>query len=423
MRRERPEERRSHVKRVRERLKAVRSATLDHPRLLRWRMRREALRVAALGRSVRPGTRHQVLLAPTGGGNIGDQAMVEAYLENVPGDVVIIARHVSDVDVPEAHRERVRLVGLGSLVAGSYRRDDADLRTFCELLDGARGFSVIGADMLDGAYSYRRSVQRTSLATYAARCGIPTRILGFSWNAAPDRRCLDELAAAADAGVRLLARDPVSVERLRASGFTDVVETADLVFAARTLDDRVRAELRRGRDGPYALVNASSLVARKVDQLGEYERIVTFLRARGMDVILVPHDSRPTSDDVAECRKVYGAMAGDGVYLVGELLSPAQIRGLTRSARIVVSGRMHLAIMSLYNAVPAVTVSTQGKVEGLMRRAGVENLMVELRRGFGHEALAVLDDVLAREQAVRDTLREGVAGLKTLASRNFVGML
>lgn len=411
------------MKRVRERLKAVRSATLDHPRLLRWRMRREALRVAALGRSVRPGTRHQVLLAPTGGGNIGDQAMVEAYLENVPGDVVIIARHVSDVDVPEAHRERVRLVGLGSLVAGSYRRDDADLRTFCELLDGARGFSVIGADMLDGAYSYRRSVQRTSLATYAARCGIPTRILGFSWNAAPDRRCLDELAAAADAGVRLLARDPVSVERLRASGFTDVVETADLVFAARTLDDRVRAELRRGRDGPYALVNASSLVARKVDQLGEYERIVTFLRARGMDVILVPHVSRTSTDDIAECAKVYAATHGEGVYLVDQLLSPAQIRGLTRAARVVVTGRMHLAIMSLYSGVPAVTVSTQGKVEGLMRRVGFENLMVEAHPELGHASIAVLESVFENESVTRLALSRAATDLKVLAARNFEGLM
>src|SRR5690606_21106728 len=134
------------------------------------------------------------------------------------------------------------------------------LSEFGRLLEGAASFSVIGADVIDGAYSYRRSVQRITAAMYAARAGVDTRILGFSWNERPDPRAAEALREAARAGVRVLVRDPVSERRLRAVVGDGVMRTADLVFSARSVDETVREGVAPGLDAPFVVLNANGLI-------------------------------------------------------------------------------------------------------------------------------------------------------------------
>lgn len=409
----------THIKAIAKKLRGV---TVDAPAPFQRRLDAEWRSVSELGRSVAPGDRHHVLLAPSGAGNIGDQAMFEAFVENVGGPITLVAFAVGDFSVPAAHRDRVSVVALPALVSGAATRDQTTLREFVGLLDGSSGFSVIGADVLDGGYSYRRSVQRTSLATYAARLGVDSRVLGFSLNEAPDGRCVTALAAAGKSGVRLLLRDPVSAERARALGFEGVEESADLVFAARTVAGAETITGLPDLTGGYALVNANSLIARTMDQVEEYRRIVRYLRERDLEVVFVPHDTRDGSDDVAECRRVRDAAGSAGTWLVDRLLEPAQVRGLAAGARVVVTGRMHLAIMALHGAVPAIPLSYQGKLSGLMRLFGTEGLSVEPRPGFAAEVEERLERVLAAGDAIRSSLSERLPRVKELAGKNFGGL-
>ena len=125
---------------------------------------------------------HHVLLAPAGGGNIGDQALVDAFIENVDGRVSVICRRPSDYAIDD---ERVRVVPLLSLVYGDLIGHARDMRAFRELLRTATSFSVVGADVMDGGYGYRASANRANLARRVAEVGIDSRILGFSWNGSP----------------------------------------------------------------------------------------------------------------------------------------------------------------------------------------------------------------------------------------------
>ena len=70
-------------------------------------------------------------------------------------------------------------------------------------------------------------------------------------------------------------------------------------------------------------------------------------------------------------------LPGDELPYVDVQLSPAEVRGLAAGAQVVITGRMHLAIMSMSSGVPAITFSTHGKVSGLMRLFGVDELCVE----------------------------------------------
>lgn len=345
-----------------------------------------------------------VLIAPPGGGNIGDQAMVEAFLDNTDGEVVIVVRDPREVSVPPAHAARVRVLALTSLVYGGLPRRLVDIVAYRRLLRGARSVAVVGADIMDGAYNPRASVNRANLARLARRAGVDARVLGFSWNGRAHPQARHALRAASRAGTQLLLRDPVSAARARADGLMNVVDAADTVFSARTVDqdtaDRLLASVPA--DTRIALVNASGLVGESVSQVEEYVAVIHHLRQRGLKVVLLPHVVRPGADDMVVCREIHKALADPDIILVERVLGPAAIRGLTARATLVITGRMHLAIMSFYSGAPAITLATQGKVEGLMQLFGTEALCIDPCVGFGARIIAVADDVLDRIEEVRD---------------------
>ena len=152
----------------------------------------------------------------------------------------------------------------------------------------ARG-DVVLLDVMDGRYSLPASVRRSNLATAAARLGVDTRIVGFSWSdraRSPARR---SLAAAGRSGVRLLLRDPVSAARARQTASTRCTRSRTSSSPRARSTGRLAALLLDGISRPVALVNVSGLLAGHVDQLEEYVAVVDDLRLRGLHVLIVPH--------------------------------------------------------------------------------------------------------------------------------------
>ncbi|MDQ1084633.1 MULTISPECIES: polysaccharide pyruvyl transferase family protein [Microbacterium] len=367
----------------------------------------------------RPGGTNHVLLAPPGRGNIGDQALVEAFVEAVDGPVVVLTRSTRDFDVPAALASRMRLVPLPALVYGSAVGHARDVRTLTKELGSARSFSVIGADIMDGAYVLRASVNRAALAERLARLGWPTRIVGFSWNSAPHARAVQALRRAGDAGVRLYLRDPRSAARARADGLP-VIDSADIVFSASSRDDGIVQRLLPDLgDGRLALVNASGLVG---DRLPAYGRVIEALRAAGHTVLVVPHVSRHGADDLPLCEALVEAAGDPQVQLVPRLLAPTEIRGLAARAAITVTGRMHLAVMSLMAGTPAVTVATQGKVEGLMDLFGAPELCVSPGSSFDADLTTAVATVIEREGELRSRILAARDDVRRLSERNVEGL-
>lgn len=399
----------------------VKSWKKDFVTTTRLPARRDAAVLRASLATLRPQPESHLVLAAPGNGNIGDQAMLEAFLENTTGPVVVIERYAGDVVIPEEQADRVEVVQLPHLVYGVGDEHVADLRRYAALIRRARSVSVVGADMMDGKYSLRGSVRRSLLAQAAAEAGVPTRILGFSWNASARLAARRALVAASRAGVVPLLRDPLSAERARRAGVQRVEEVTDIVFSARARDGAFRESLALPAGVPFALVNASALVATMVDQVPEYERIVDRLRSAEVHVVLLPHVSRPIGDDKIAVRAVAERVGTEGVTVVDRVLMPAEIRGLAEDALLTVTGRMHLAIMSLSLGVPAITLATQGKVEGIMRLIGLPQLCVEPTPGFADRVLPVIDRILA-EPGVRTTIDNALPEVRRLSAFNTRGL-
>ncbi|NKV70518.1 hypothetical protein GS941_18745 [Rhodococcus hoagii] len=336
------------------------------------------------------------MIAPPGGGNIGDQAMVESYLESVNGVVDVIVRARSDFAEISSEAGHVTFVEMPDLI---YSDGPAHLRAvgrFAGLLQDAASLAVVGADIMDGAYNTRASVRRSNLAAMGAAYGVDSRILGFSWNGTATPAALTALKRAGRTGVRCLVRDSVSFDRATRDGLTNLRLAADTVFS---LPWNEEPELPKLPDGRLALVNASALIGRSEDQSQAYVALVRHLRSLGYGVVLLPHVIRPNGDDLQELRKVCDFFEGDTeVVLVSELLRPKAVRALCSRSELVVTGRMHLGILALSAGIAPVIFSTQGKVEGVMKLFGLRELVVEPGPEMGAAVVAAVN-LIERDHA------------------------
>lgn len=393
---------------------------------LRWTLLNRALydhlgvterRVMSALSGVRGGDDRHVLIAPPGAGNIGDQAMVEAFVAAADRKVVVVTRGEDDFRLPPDLAPIAQIVALPGLFYGPARAHAESLRGLRTLVDDAATVSIVGADIMDGVYVLRSSLRRSAIAAGSAHAGIDTTVIGFSWSGKAPAPALRALRRAGAAGARLLLRDPASAARVRDAGVSGVVETADIVFTDDRRDEAEADRIVGGIHGPIALVNASGLIARSVDQVPEYVTLIDQLRSDGLTVILLPHVLRDTADDLAACRAVYAATGDEGVVLIEEQLSPSTIRALASRASLTVTGRMHLAIMSLAQGTPAITLATQGKVEGLMRLFEWPELCVAPGPGMGAGISAVAREVLRTPDA-RERVHAGAVRAVALAGAN-----
>ncbi|UOE44324.1 polysaccharide pyruvyl transferase family protein [Agromyces larvae] len=385
------------------------------------------------------GSARQVVIAPPGGGNIGDAALVGAYLEHVEGDVVVVTRRADDFDL-SSYGERVQVLPMPMLLYGGTLQFARGLRRLRAHVARGTTVAVLGADIMDGAYHAAASANRALIAAGAAEAGLDSRIVGFSWNTAPHPKARWAMRRAAEAGVLLTPRDPVSAGRLggdvagsrgasdsvghsSAGGSPDrggVVLAADLVFTARSLAP-LPDDLARALDGAerIALVNVSGLIAAHVPA-GANAAVVHDLLETCDRVVIVPHVSRPGADDLPHCRDLADRFAGDErVVLVDRLLAPPQVRELAARAHIVITGRMHLAVMSLMAGVPAVTIASQGKVEGLMALFDLPALCVEPGAALAAELPSRLAKVLADRDEIAARIAERLPAVRSLAERSF----
>lgn len=384
------------------------------------------LALAALWRLRRRGQgREHLLLCPPGTGNIGDEALVRAFLHNVQGPVVLLTSQAEGSGgLREDFGERVTSVSTPGLLYGPPRRHVRALWRLLPLLRRARSLSVVGADVMDGAYDPVPSARRANIATVARTLGADVRVLGFSWGPHTGDTVRAAMRRAERAGVRLLVRDPVSADNLRAAGVSSLVECADMAFADPTLAEvectRKLAGVAPGVER-FALVNVSGLLSQP-GQLSSYQAVVAHLRERGLAALVVPHVSRPGIDDIAAGRALCSEFAGDpGVMMVDTLWSPAEIRSLTRRAQLVVTGRMHLGVLALSQGTPALILDSKGKVPGLLGLFGRPEWCLASHSDLRARGPELIDAILGEEE-LHEQLLVTAGSVRVLAERNFEGL-
>lgn len=369
------------------------------------------------------------LVPPAADGSLGDQAMLDAASAGLArrGAAVSILNPYDHSPFPTVRTP------VGGFRIG-HPRPLARLANRLRRLR-AEALGVIGADVIDGVYG--ADLLRLRLIGEAIALGDRAAVLGCSFSETPAPAVVERMRLMPE--LVILARDPVSQERLGRALGRDVPLVADLAFlmepearaeGARALCDWAR---RRRTEGLFVLiVNASAHTFPKMpfDAVAAY---VGLLRAwltadPARAALLVPHDVRPAPiGDVEAMTAIHDALSpefGDRVALLRPPFDAWDVKALAAEADAALTGRMHLAIAALGTGAPPLCLVYQGKFEGLMRHFDLDGLLID-PAAFGDpaSARAALDGMVARAPDLRRRIEARLPQVRALSKRNFDALL
>lgn len=265
---------------------------------------------------------------------------------------------------------------------------------------------LVGADIMDGYYSPEPAENMLIAADLAARAGIATNFLGFSFNNMPEPE-LKRLYDTLHPGVTLNVRDEVSLKRFNT--FTSatkklVADTAFLLKPAAVDQNALswiteQKRLERMVIGfnvhPMLVKDAStddvlSIVNKSIDA------IKTASKKHNVSWVLIPHDYREVVGDDICLRPIYERLEAQSdirvMYFEGTHRA-ATLKALAGHMDGVVTGRMHLAIASLGMGIPTLCITYQDKFEGLYRHFGLPKELLLAPRKLMADQAALEDDL------------------------------
>lgn len=421
-----------------ERLRAMRRRRLRQARLdeLLREWRSLVARMPAAAPVPAPVRRLVVLPADpaTVNGSRGDEAMLCATVQTVrrysPELVVAVLANGEKADAA------VRALGLQPL--GGWR-DGGSLTELLAAIEGfgADGLAVMGADVMDGCYDVLRSARFALIADLAARRGLRSTILGFSFNRAPTA----SLAAVFDAlgtAARVHVRDGLSIERFRRFTGAQATLVADSAFLLKPAPPNERLEAvhawaaRRREAGDRVLgfnthnkLYGIASEAQAAAQLGPLAELLGELSSScNVSWLMLAHDFRDISHDNMCLRPLAAALRerlGERLLYPQSDWSSAEIKALCGDIDGVVTGRMHLAIASLGRGTPVACQTYQDKFHGLFDHFDLpRELLVEDDAGLDTEQFgALLRGFIDSLPALREQISRKLPDVESLAARNF----
>jgi polysaccharide pyruvyl transferase WcaK-like protein len=374
-----------------------------------------------------------LVLPPADPGSLGDEAMLLPLIDRLLelGFTPVVVTYGTERSWSSHPRfagdARIRHLHAG----GAQGR----LRFGRELLRAAR-VDCLGADILDGRYEVHSSLRRLQVLAVAARLGKQATALGFSFSEHPAPQVVARFRRL-PASVRLLLRDPASSHRFETATGRPATLVADVAFllepqsspVTSAADHFIAEQHSQGRHVLGVNVNAlNTATGDGGDLVALYGAALAPVAARDdVAVLLLPHDhrqerNRSTDAHLAERlhadlqRRLGDELTGRCHLLRGLTTAPA-VKALVGHCDAIVTGRMHLAIASMSQAVPAVSLAYLGKFEGLYQHLGLSGLLVD-PRDPPETMRGVIEDVLARRAHLAAELRGRLPGIRQLAASN-----
>ncbi|MEB3357776.1 MAG: polysaccharide pyruvyl transferase family protein [Synechococcales bacterium] len=299
----------------------------------------------------------------------------------------------------------------------------------------------LGADMMDGYYANSDTLRITQLLSLAHRAGAETSLISFSFNNQPTPATVAALHDLPGA-IRYTVRDPLSYQRLKRHLTRPLTLTADLALLLQPDDQSpLVASLRNWTQQQHSNnrivlgvninnLHLTALPSRRADELvGFYQDALTEVAATepNLSLLLMPHDQRGEISDVSLTRDLFAALPRPlqtHSQLVPFPCRAAEIKAICAGLDGALTGRMHLAIACLGQAVPVVGIVYQNKFEGLFHHFHLnpQKLTLEPLQAFQEGAIApLLTHLLAQRHSLQQTIQAALPQVYQLAAANFIG--
>lgn len=320
----------------------------------------------------------------------------------------------------------VRIIGLKGTWLG--------LSAYSQIRRLARDYShfvVIGADVLDGAYSVINSTQRLRFLNVLVKSGLKSVVTGFSYNGNENAEIRSLFVEAERHGANIYARERESLERLM-SFLTKPQQAADLAFKVKVEEYPIRNQIKNLMDRiNSAKSGGAAVVALNVcgwhieNKQRFYLDFANSLTGKcpcqKVAFVLIPHDTRSdVGSDLTALREL-SEFLKTKVEIIGDpsdIASGIDAKLVVGLCDVLITGRMHLAIAALHQGVPAVSFSYQGKFEGLYDLFKLpRSMMVDYRNPIS--AVEVLYEVVKKKTTYEGIIFKELPIIQQLADENF----
>ncbi|MFP4354888.1 MAG: polysaccharide pyruvyl transferase family protein [Phycisphaerae bacterium] len=367
-------------------------------------------------------------LAPPVPANCGDEAMLWVVLNELRKrgrSVKVIQTGPQELSLPEVCPGAELVEGIHPYFTTTRSRKERLL--LLRQFRHCRDLIVIGADVLDGTYSKDKAVQTFRCLQMAHSCGIHARVLGFSLSAEPSGPLAESIRSLPDS-VRLMARDPLSAERLRSVAGPRVEQVADLAFLFEAAgQEQVPPEVRtfiEDCQGPLLGLSATPLLMdSRIDAQRRIARAMGMLaRSTGGRILLVQHHPK----DLETCSILQQAISQDaeGASMIVPFLPAAVAKTVIRHCNHVFSGRMHVAIAALSCRRPVTCFPYRGKFRGLMQMFEIDNSLLDVDDipEDPERICELFAERVEQSDVEAARIQDHLPGVMAMARRNFDGL-
>jgi polysaccharide pyruvyl transferase WcaK-like protein len=374
--------------------------------------------------------REVLILPPASAGSLGDQALLQGCQDHLLENGQLSIRQLL---LPGRRLISTRLPQLPPV----FLSRSVTWRTLQLLFFSvkAKKLYVVGADVLDGRYNSGYFDVVTKISGPAKDMGVPVTILGCSYSRTPDERTVG-LWEEFSHDVDVFARDPVSLEKIRASVCAEAQLSADVGFLMRPVvqSDSAREVLewlkeRRLEGAEVVALNFSGLNADK-DEVAGVDYLVELLESflcqfPNVCVLVLPHDFREGQSDLALGKSVIAQTIGKLLPRI-KLLEPPfdawDVKGIVANLDYVFTARMHLAVAAMGVGVPVYCYAYQEKFEGLFKHFGLDPNEMIYRLGCSAGVGPLVDDiksVYSKRELTQSKIGKALGEVQKLSRRNF----
>lgn len=376
-----------------------------------------------------------LVFPPSYPGSLGDEAMMTALVLGLKSKGVksfgIISHglapewtHVAEDSTPEilgssfrSFRSRVRLVNAAARYEKMY---------------------LIGADVLDGYYSERRTITRLHFVSLVAKMGVKSNIVSVSINDHPTTKSVEAWRSLPE-NVRICAREPLSQKRLAFCISKPVQLTADLAFlllpqvnssSLTSLLNWITNERSQGR--AVIGINVNPLHLRIVGEKSHdlLLRAYTDLLQRMTDnagqfsFVFLHHDLRGNPNDTILNRTILSMLPPEiqaHSNMTPESSNAQELKGVCGILDMILTGRMHVAIAGLSQGIPVACIEYQGKVEGLFGLFSLANMSITAEQAIlPGELCKFFLPLLERRTAIRSQILSKLPMIFEMAEENIL---
>jgi colanic acid/amylovoran biosynthesis protein len=210
----------------------------------------------------------------------------------------------------------------------------------------------------------------------------------------------------------LLIRDPISYEiakkmKIR-SPKTLTYDTA-LLFSAERRE--ARGDFARPVIGISPGVYKSSISSKELDNyiVAHSRALDRGIEQYGFSVVFLPHYISGFSlDDLEICKLIRKKMANQKMTRIVETESVDEFKNLLDQMDMVISSKMHPAVLAASGYVPIICIAYDHKQTSFFRRLHMEDCLVELRSLSYHTLYDRIEDVWRNKERISRLLRHTI---------------